>query len=58
MTNWSQYSIGAPPNEDNDALAWAAASGTNPMPINGKYTPWNIFLHKYSKNQNNGFTTA
>jgi len=28
------------------------------MPIGGKYTPWNIFVKKYNKNENNGFSKS
>jgi hypothetical protein len=50
MTNWSQYSIGASPNTENDPLAWAAQSVTSPMPIYGTFKTWYTFVKTYNKN--------
>lgn len=55
MTSWKCLSIGAPPDADNDALQWAKSVGESPMPIKGRFIPWENFVLKF-KDGNTMFT--
>ncbi|KAL4486810.1 hypothetical protein ABPG72_006642 [Tetrahymena utriculariae] len=57
MTSWSQYSIGATPDANQDPLAWAQQTLDTPMPINISIIPFDEFLQKFTFSVN-GLTTA
>lgn len=48
MTSWSTYSIGAPPNADNDVMAWASEAASSPMPIKGTFKNWETIMRHYN----------
>jgi hypothetical protein len=52
MTSWSTYSIGAPPNADNDVMAWASEAATSPMPIKGTFKNWSTIMTDYNAADN------
>jgi len=49
MTSWTTYSIGAPPNADNDVMAWAAVAASSPMPIKGNFKNWESIIRNYNR---------
>lgn len=55
MTSWSSYSVGAPPNADNDVMAWASEAATSPMPVKGTFKNWRTIMSTYNDGEN-GFS--
>ncbi|EGR34750.1 MAC/Perforin domain protein, partial [Ichthyophthirius multifiliis] len=58
VSSWTSFSIGAVPDEDNDALKWAARTISNPMPVYVNLVTMKEYLSIYGSAQKIGVSTV